>query len=101
MSWDLKYEEPSRINQTIIHKQYLNNPTPANYERCWSVITKLGVVVVSELQWVNNFGVDVFTCFETSKDGFIYRASIGEAVLSDRRAKYLATRFIKTLNKQP
>jgi hypothetical protein len=93
----LKFNNPIKITGTTINPIYLNSPKECYFERGSSVVTKYGIVVVSELNWRHNFGRHNFSVFATVLDGFTHSATLEEGKLSDRQIKWMATNFIKTV----
>lgn len=70
-----KYRNPYRPTQTELKVEYLSTPCKLCYNRYLSVITKYGIVLVSDLDWETNNGMLSCTFFSTFFNGQIYSAS--------------------------
>lgn len=94
----LKYRLPFRVATSSVYKAtYAHDISKYEYEKHSAVITKNGVVVVTELCWDHNNGVDEFSYFNTTINGISYSAFLDEARLSERQLRWLATNFINNI----
>lgn len=81
-----------KVELTEIHEERIDAPKK-NYSRHVSVVTRGGVVMVTSFKWQHNFGWDVFTIFQTVKDGYLYKAECPECITFDRQIKWMASHF--------
>lgn len=94
----LEFREPSKVTSTSVHKEYWRHLSRNNFERSQWVITKYGIVALSELDWETNTGQDTFTYFQTIINGYSYTAFLNQSKLSDRQIKWMSTHFMKQVS---
>ncbi len=95
-----KFDAPYKVTNSILKREYLNNPQECYYERSSAVITKHGIVIVDEMKWQHNSGWTNFSIFTTVIDGIRYTATLKEGKTTERQIKWRATNFIKTVIKR-
>lgn len=94
-----EYREPYKIVRTDIKKEYLNEFKGKNFECLEAIITKYGIVLVSQMRWTHNSGEHNFSYFKTVIGGYAYTAFLSETRLSEMQLKWLSTNFMKTVMK--
>jgi len=97
----LIYDNPYPIKSSMIADSRIISDQPGYYNKSYTIFTKKGIVIATELDWDTNTGKLLFTEFKTIVNGIIYSAQVREVRQSERCLKWLATNFISKIIKNP